>query len=275
MPHLLDGIHVVSLAPNLPGPLAAARLSHLGARVTKIEPPAGDPLATVAPGWYAELIARQQVTVLDLKAPADRAHLDETLATADLLITAMRPSALRRLGLADATTTFPRLGHVEIVGFDGDLEDTPGHDLTYQAAHGTLTPPVMPTVPVADLLGAERAVSESLLILLDRARSGRGLRRRVVLDHAAADAGAAVRHGLTGPGAPLGGAIATYGIYDAADGPVALGALEPHFAARVRDLVGENPTRANLAHLFSGHPVAHWEALGERDDIPVTGVATR
>ncbi len=45
----LDGVTVVSLAVNLPGPLATARLAQLGADVTKVEPPAGDPLAVGAP----------------------------------------------------------------------------------------------------------------------------------------------------------------------------------------------------------------------------------
>lgn len=272
----LDGIDVVTLAANLPGPLAAARLRDLGARVTKVESPAGDPLAAVTPAWYAQLTAGQEVTVLDLKDPAGRSALDVLLDTADLLITAMRPSALHRLGLADVTTTFPQLGHVEIVGFDGAKEEAPGHDLNYQAVHGTLTPPAMPTVPVADILGAERVVTESVLTLLTRTRTrtrtGRGEHRRVVLDEAAADAGAAVRHGLMGPGAPLGGDIATYGIYAAADGYVALGALEPHFAARVQDILGVEPTQQNFALAFAEHPTSYWEALAEKADLPLNAV---
>lgn len=56
----LDGFRVVSLAVNLPGPLAAARLREMGAEVIKVEPPAGDPLAVGAPSWYAELIGGQR-----------------------------------------------------------------------------------------------------------------------------------------------------------------------------------------------------------------------
>ena len=201
----LDGVRVVSLATNLPGPIAAARLTDLGASVTKIEPPGGDALAPASPRWYAELTSGQRVVVLDLKDAADRARLDEELDGADLLITAMRPSALARLGLANLADSYPGLCHVEIVGYDGDREEVVGHDLNYQAAHGTLQPPALPTVPVADLLGAERVVSAALLLLLARERNGAGGHQRVVLDEAARDAGAAVRHGLTGPGTVLGG----------------------------------------------------------------------
>ena len=51
----LAGIRVVSVAVNLPGPLAAARLAEFGAEVVKIEPPTGDPLAAAAPVSYTHL----------------------------------------------------------------------------------------------------------------------------------------------------------------------------------------------------------------------------
>lgn len=188
MPGSLNGVRVVSLALNIPGPLAAARLASLGASVTKVEPPTGDPLAAIAPDWYAELVADQQILALDLKNEADREKLDVELTGADVLLTAMRPSALCRLGLGDAPGRYPGLSHVEIVGYDGDLEERPGHDLTYQASHGTLQPPAMPRVPVADLLGSERAVSTALSALYAARRrrrsaptdcvGGRGGRRR-------------------------------------------------------------------------------------------------
>ncbi|MCT7293957.1 CoA transferase (plasmid) [Rhodococcus pyridinivorans] len=273
MTHLLDGIHVVTLAPNLPGPLAADRLRKLGARVTKIESPAGDPLASAAPSWYAELTAGQDVTVLDLKDADSRTRLDVLLESADLLITAMRPSAVKRLGLDELGATLPRLGHIEIVGYDGESEEVAGHDLNYQAAYGTLTPPSMPTVPVADMLGAERAVTAAVLLLLERAATGRGGRRRVVLDHAAQDAGAAVRHGLMGADAPLGGALPSYRIYRVADGYVALGALESHFAARVADLLGRELTHEGLEEFFGTQTVDDCEHMAAKADIPLTRIA--
>tara|TARA_R100000501_G_scaffold18338_1_gene37783 strand:+ start:2545 stop:3204 length:660 start_codon:yes stop_codon:yes gene_type:complete len=197
-PEPLIGIRVVSLASNLPGPIAAAQLASMGAQVNKIKPPAGDPLAAVARAWYDELVAAQEIVVLDLKQSEQRGRLDDYLSDADALITAMRPSALSRLDLHRLSETHPALVHVEIVGHDGDAAELPGHDLTYQAAHGTLCPPAMPLAPVADLLGAERAVSAAVSGLLSRTRVGRGGHYKIVLDHAARMAGAAVRHGLMG-----------------------------------------------------------------------------
>jgi alpha-methylacyl-CoA racemase len=269
---ILASVRVVSLATNLPGPIAAARLSDLGASVTKIEPPGGDALGPASPSWYAALTAGQCVVVLDLKVPEDRARLDDELNGADLLITAMRPSALARLGLANLAESYPGLCHVEIVGYDGDQEEVGGHDLNYQAAHGTLQPPAMPTVPVADLLAAERAVSAALLLLLARERSGTGGRQRVVLDEAARDAGAAIRHGLTGPGTVLGGGLPLYGIYECADGYVALGALESHFTERLREALGTEVTRVALEAAFAARDTEYWMAMAERLEIPLTPV---
>ena len=118
---MLDDVSVVSLAVNLPGPLAAARLREFGATVTKVEPPAGDPLAAAAPAWYAALTTDQHIVGLDLKDLDDRAKFDELLADADLLITSMRPSALDRL----AINVFPRLSLIEIVGHAGDAAEIP------------------------------------------------------------------------------------------------------------------------------------------------------
>lgn len=45
----LEGMRVLNLAINVPGPVAAARLRDLGASVVKVEPPSGDPLRVCPP----------------------------------------------------------------------------------------------------------------------------------------------------------------------------------------------------------------------------------
>ncbi|MFE9580406.1 CoA transferase [Nocardia sp. NPDC006044] len=267
----LDGVRVVSLAVNLPGPLAAARLAELGARVTKVEPPNGDPLAAAAPDWYRMLVERQELVALDVKQAADRAKLDELLTDADLLITSMRPSALARLGLAQPQERFPRLSLIEIVGH-ADEPETPGHDLNYQAVHATLTPPAMPTVPIADMLGAERAVSTALAALVRRANTGVAQPYRVALEDAAARAGDAVRYRLMGPGAVLGGAFPGYGIYPCKDGFVALGAVEPHFFMRTIETFGASGSHESLRDAFADKTIDELETIAARVDIPLNGI---
>ncbi|HNT87512.1 MAG TPA: CoA transferase, partial [Candidatus Hydrogenedentes bacterium] len=111
---LLHEVRVLCVAANVPGPAAAARLRDLGARVTKVEPPSGDPLAIASPAWYAELTRGMRVVTLDLKDTAQRAELDAHLADADLLITSNRPAALANLGLdwSALHVAWPRLCHV-------------------------------------------------------------------------------------------------------------------------------------------------------------------
>lgn len=268
----LAGVSVVSLAVNLPGPLAAARLAELGAAVTKVEPPGGDALAAAAPDWYQQLVKPQTVLTLDVKETADRAKLDELLGVADLLITSMRPSALARLGLTQPHETFPQLSLIEIVGHAGERAEAPGHDLNYQAVHGTLTPPHMPTVPIADMLGAERAVSTAIAALVARARTGAGAPYRVVLEEAAARAGDAVRYRLMGDGAVLGGAFPGYGVYACADGWIAIGAIEPHFFTRTLAAFEADGTHEGMRSAFADKTIAELEAIAAEHDIPLNGV---
>ena len=68
----LTGLKVVSLAVNLPGPVAAARLRNLGADVTKIEPTDGDPLARGCLPWFEALHQNVTVLRLDLKDESQR-----------------------------------------------------------------------------------------------------------------------------------------------------------------------------------------------------------
>jgi crotonobetainyl-CoA:carnitine CoA-transferase CaiB-like acyl-CoA transferase len=265
----LEGLRVVSLAVNLPGPLAAARLHRLGADVTKVEPPSGDPLGRYAPGWYAELTTGQRVRSLDLRGAAGRAALEALLERSDLLLTSMRPSAAGRLGLPE-TVRRHGLAHVEIVGGAGEAAEEPGHDLTYQAVHGLLRPPANPAVLVADTLGAERAVSAALLAWGSVARGLPAPHIKVSLDEAAGAAAAALRHGLTAPGGLLGGGLPGYGIYATADGHVAVAALEPRFAAALAARVGR--THEELAVAFAGRTTAEWETLAAEQDLPIAGL---
>lgn len=267
----LEGLRVVSLAVNLPGPLAAARLAALGADVTKVEPPEGDPLERYAPRWYAELATGQRVLRLDLRERPGADALEELLQRSDLLLTSMRPSAAARLGLPEAVRRH-RLAHVEIVGGAADAAEEPGHDLTYQAVHGLLRPPDNPTVLVADTLGAERAVSAALLAWGSVARGFAAPHVRVSLEEAAGAAAAALRHGLTAPGGPLGGGVPGYGIYATADGHVAVAALEPRFARALAEHVGR--THEELAAEFGRRTTAEWEALAAELDLPVAGLRT-
>ena len=266
----LKGLKVLNLAVNVPGPWAAARLGMFGAEVTKVEPPTGDPLEAWCPSWYAEMAQGVTVERVDAKSGAGRARLNELFDGADVLITSVRPSALARMGIADAVDEHPHLCHVEIVG-DSEDPEHPGHDLTYQAAAGSLNPPSLPRVLLGDLLGAERAVTAALALLVRRSVTGHGGHARVGLRQAA-DAGAAGhRHGMTAEGGLLGGGVPTYGLYEVEDGWVAVAALEPHFHSRLADLTRATDAET-LAQYLRGRKRATVLRWAHDHDLPIAAV---
>jgi crotonobetainyl-CoA:carnitine CoA-transferase CaiB-like acyl-CoA transferase len=271
----LDGIRILTLAINLPGPLAVARLHRLGASVAKIEPPGGDPLAHILPQWYESLHEGQTVLRLDLKADEGRRQLEQWLGQSDLLVTSMRSAALQRLGL-DWTALHPRhprICHVAIVGHAPPHEDLPGHDLTYQARAGLLDPPRLPRTCLADLAGAERAVSTGLALLLGRERGQEAGYAEVSLAEMADEFAVPWRQGLTTPDGVLGGAYAGYDLYRAREGWVALAALEPHFWKELtRELGLTSADRGQLQQAFLAKTAAEWEAWAADRALPLARV---
>jgi crotonobetainyl-CoA:carnitine CoA-transferase CaiB-like acyl-CoA transferase len=268
---LLAGFRAVSVAVNLPGPAAAARLVELGASVTKIEPPGGDPLEVANPQLYTRLAAGQDMLRLDLKDVADRSRLDERLAESDALLTSSRPSALGRLGLGreELKARHPRLVHVAIVGHGAPDQERPGHDLTYVAEQGLVSPPQPPQALLADLGGAERAATAVVALLLARERGGAQRYAEVALADAAAFFALPHEHGLTKAGGPLGGGSPFYGLYGADGGWIAVAALEPRFRERLEDELGGAPDRDS----FAARTPAEWVSWAAERDLPIAAVA--
>lgn len=271
----LDGFQILSMAANVPGPVAAARLRDFGARVIKVEGPAGDPLAKYCPEWYGQLCEGMEVRTLDLKIPSDKIEFEQMLGESDLLLTANRPAALARLGLGwDALhARFPRLCQVAIVGYPPPRENVPGHDLNYQASAGSLTPPHMPRVLMADMAGAERAVSAAFALLMARERGAPAGHAYVALSEAVEAFAVTVRHGITTPHGVLGGAAPNYTLYRTRSGYLAAGVLEPHFfAALLAEFGLTTASEETLAALFSEKTAVEWEAWALVRDLPLTAV---
>jgi crotonobetainyl-CoA:carnitine CoA-transferase CaiB-like acyl-CoA transferase len=274
--HVLNGIAVVNAGVNLPVIAAAARLAELGASVTKVEPPGGDPSEALAESLYRHHTEGQTVIRLDLKADEGQAAMSELLAGADVLLTSSRPSALARIGLAPAAllARHPRLVQVAIVGHAAPRQELAGHDLTYVARHGLLSPPALPRTLLADLGGAERAATAVLALLLARERGLGGRYAEVALDESAAFFATVWAHGVTAAHGPLGGREPFYGVYESADGWVALAALEPHFRTRVVAELGITAgTAGALAEAFRQRSSDDWERWAEVHDLPIAAVA--
>src|SRR6185312_6253683 len=98
----LQGVTVADLTRYLPGPFASRELQRLGARVVKIEPPEGDPVAATAPAWYEALNARKERVTWDARGDAPPPTL---IGEADVVLEGFRPCVFERLGLELPPTT--------------------------------------------------------------------------------------------------------------------------------------------------------------------------
>ena len=298
----LAGLTVVDLSRYLPGPLAAQTLASLGARVLKVEEPElGDPVRWAPPrkegkgALAAQLLSGVESIALDLKRKPAREVLEALLAEADVLLETFRPGGLARLGFdpAELRERFPGLVICSLSGWgqEGPLASRAGHDLTYQALAGSLSPAVtVPGLPGADLLGASQAVTAILAALVERQTSGTGTWIDVSLFDAAlhgnlaawaAEAGAP--HSVGEPH-DLSGGLAAYQLYRTSDGGwVALALLERHFWKRFCKAVGRRDLRRKhlsrspedrelLAELIRGKSRRQWAELFARHDLPAEAV---
>jgi len=279
---VLQDLRILSLALNVPGPAALIRCRAMGARCTKLEPPAGDPLQVYSQSAYAE--AQQGVRVLeaDLKTEAGRQVLRRELADADVLLTSFRPSALARLGLAwdDLQRDHPALSQVAILGSPGPRAEDPGHALTYLADNDLVPGLDLPPTLYADMSGSLLAVEAVLqAALLRRQQPGVGVRIEVALADGAAWLALPRRWGITQEDGAVGGAHAGYRVYACRDGRVAVAALEPHFAAALCVAAGIEAsdlasmlsarTREALAGFFRQRTRDELEQLARERDLPL------
>jgi alpha-methylacyl-CoA racemase len=227
----LDGITVVDLTRNLPGPYCTRLLADLGAQVIKIEPPQGDPMRGVAwPGTYEWLNAGKQIVTLELREAAARDELFALIARAHVCVEGFRPATAREIGVDGGTlgARYPHLVHCSISGYgqSGVEVDRAAHDVNYQADAGLLGALGTPRVPdllIADVTAAYQAAIAILAALVAR--------RGATLDVSLADAARAWVPLVPPP--VLRGDFACYNVYETADRRfLALGALEPKFWAR-------------------------------------------
>lgn len=272
----LSGIRVLSLALNLPGPAALLRLAGMGATCTKLEPPAGDPMALYSPVAYAAMHEGLTVQQVDLKHTDGQHTVRALLAQTDVLLTSFRPSALAKLGLDRSTlsASFPGLCVVTIVGAPGARAEEAGHDLTYMAEAGLVPDLNLPPTLYADMAGALAASEAVLQAVLVRHTQGHGVAMEVALSDAAHWLALPRQWGLTQPRGDVGGGHAGYRVYPCADGRVALAALEPHFARALCLVAGLAPDafehmRTPQVH----HQLAQWLQSQSRQALETLAVA--
>ena len=243
---LLEGVRVLDLSRLLPGGYCTQLLQAQGAQVTKIEPPAGDPIRALPGGnaYFDALHRGKQLLTLDLRTEIGRDALRKRVLEADVLVEGFRPGVMERmeLGYAALADLNPALVYCAITGYGsgGPMAGRAGHDLNYLARSGALSlmplregVPTIPGLQVADMAGGLQAAFLITAALVARARTGRGARVEVSMTELmrtwTALPRAARRAGL--PGLPLTGEVPCYHVYAVADGFLTVAALEPDFWA--------------------------------------------
>jgi alpha-methylacyl-CoA racemase len=277
--HPLAGVTVADLTRYLPGPFASRELLRLGARVVKIEPPEGDPVAATNQAAYRALNDGKEIVSWDARTEPPPA----VLAEADIVLEGFRPGVWERLGVELPETTI--LCSITGFGVQGPHALDAGHDLNYLGYAGALadTAPALPPIQVADLgAGAQAAVIEVLAALLERARTGHGARLTVSMTHGSHRFVAHRLHGEPVPRLLTGGA-ACYRIYETADGRhLTVAALEPKFWRNLCDLLDRpdfidrafDTRLPELEELFRSRTQRDWLNLLEGKDTCVGPVLT-
>jgi len=190
----LSDLVVLDLTRALAGPHAAMMLGDMGARVIKIEPPAGDDTRGWGPPfvgadderestYFLSANRNKESLVLDLKDDADKDVLARLVERADVLMENYRVGVLDRLGfpVSRLHELNPRLVVLSITGFghDGPEATRAGYDQIAQGEGGLMsitgtTQPTKVGVPIADLIAGMNGAYGVLAALHERTRTGRG-----------------------------------------------------------------------------------------------------
>lgn len=146
----LQNISIIDFSQNVAGPYAAMILAELGAKVTKVESPTGDPtMGWGPPFWdgysptYLALNRNKTKVVVNLKTAKGRRSIRRLMESADAVIVSSRPEALKRLRMdyASVRKEFPHVVYAELTAFGrrGPRASQPGYDPLMQALGGIMS----------------------------------------------------------------------------------------------------------------------------------------
>jgi len=178
---VFEGVCILSLAEQLPGPFATMLLADLGADVILVERPGGGDPARAIPPVFGAMARNKRSICIDLKADDGKRHFEALARTADVVVEGFRPGVMDRLGLGYTALASlnPGLVYASISGFgqSGPYRDRTAHDLSCQGVAGHLFDHGacgVPAVPYGDLAGAMFAAFAIASALFARERTGNG-----------------------------------------------------------------------------------------------------
>jgi alpha-methylacyl-CoA racemase len=314
----LSDVRVLDLTRLLPGGFCSLLLADLGAEVLKVEDTGmGDYIRWAPPYYgsdeqqalgtrsslYLSLNRGKRSVRLDLKSERGREALLRLVTDYDVVLDGFRPGVLDKLGVGyeRLREANPRIVFCAITGYgqDGPYAQRAGHDMNYLGLVGLLGltgakdgPPVQSAGQIADLGGgALMAVFGVMAALHERERSGEGQ----MVDISMADGALSWLAMVAGryfcdEDVPrrgeqqLAGGLVCYLPYEAADGWVTCGALEPKFWAAFCDGIDRpdlvekqfeapgSEAWAEVAAVFRTRSRAEWTAFNDERDCCIEPV---
>ena len=195
MKHPLDGVKVVDLAAYIAGSYCSSLLADMGARVIKVESPAGDRFRAMGGGFQGWNRGKRAM-VLNLTSEEGRDILYRMVAEADVVTENYRPGVAEKLG-ADYESlrrVNPNIIYCTVTGYGmtGPYSEKPAFDPLLQAESGAMAaeggednPPVFLRIPITDYSASILAAYGVAAALFHRARTGQGQRLETSLLNAA------------------------------------------------------------------------------------------
>jgi crotonobetainyl-CoA:carnitine CoA-transferase CaiB-like acyl-CoA transferase len=242
----LEGIRVVDLTRILSGPFCSMFLADMGAEVIKVEDPGeGDPVRRQGETrngyslYFATFNRNKRSITLSLRSDEGKEALRRLIRTADVIVNNYRPGVMDKMGFGREALHALKSDivscHVTGFGLDGPYAKRPAFDFIAQAMSGFMSvngdegePPMRAAPPISDLVAGAYAAMGILAALVRRHRTGQGEEVVTALTDGMVSMLAFLAtnyfangklprrtgndHGLVSP----------YGLFEAADGQVAI-----------------------------------------------------
>lgn len=258
----LQGIRVVDLTRILSGPFCSMFLADMGAEVIKVEDPdGGDPIRQQGEArngfslYFASFNRNKRSITLDLRSPEGKEILRDLLRGADVVINNYRPGIMDKMGFGREALRALKPDivscHVTGFGLDGPYRDRPSFDFIAQAMSGFMSvngdvdgPPMRAAPPVSDLIAGAYAAMGICAALVRRSRTGEGEEVATALTDSMTSMLAFLATNFFATGRlPLRtgndhALVAPYGLFEAADGQIAVAPSNDAFYARLIDALG-------------------------------------
>jgi crotonobetainyl-CoA:carnitine CoA-transferase CaiB-like acyl-CoA transferase len=263
----LAGLRVIDLTRILSGPFCSMFLADMGAEVIKIEDvDDGDPIrrqGEMRNGfslYFASYNRNKKSVALNLRHPEGMAALHRLIATADVVLNNYRPGVMDRMGLSRAALERLRPGivsaHITGFGLDGPYKDRPAFDFIAQAMSGFMSvngaegePPLRAAPPLTDLVAGAYVAMGVCAALVRRTRTGKGEEVSASLTDSMVSmlSFLATNYFATGKLPVRTGndhaLVAPYGLFDAADGQVAIAPSNDQVYFKLLDALGLSALR--------------------------------